>query len=333
MGASLDELRRQYFDIKPLADRFGLELRDQMYDLLLKADLALAVPIECRTKSWESLAEKLDRKSLELSSVAALPDLVGLRLILLFTRDVTEAVRLIAQALEVVSTEDTGERLGDAQFGYRSHHLIVQLPKAWLAVPTFSGLGGLQAEIQIRTVAQHIWAAASHLLQYKQEESVPIALRRSVSRVSALLETVDLEFDRILTDRAYYVRTVDISTTAEPLNVDVVEKLLSEMLPEANKGESEPYGELLSDLTAFKVTDTGQLRDLITRRLPEAQKSNASEVEKRRKSQQFAGTSKERIEAGVFWTHVGLIRQMLVHEHPRVFDDYMRAKALKRSAT
>lgn len=59
-------------------------------------------------------------------------------------------------------------------------------------------MSGLKAEVQVRTVTQHVWAAASHVLQYKQEASVPLPVRRSIYRVSALLETVDLEFERVL---------------------------------------------------------------------------------------------------------------------------------------
>jgi ppGpp synthetase/RelA/SpoT-type nucleotidyltranferase len=60
-------------------------------------------------------------------------------------------------------------------------------------------------ELQLRTLAQHIWAVASHKLQYKREASVPVPIRRSINRVSALLEMVDLEFDRVLLEREQYV--------------------------------------------------------------------------------------------------------------------------------
>jgi ppGpp synthetase/RelA/SpoT-type nucleotidyltranferase len=43
------------------------------------------------------------------------------------------------------------------------------------------GLGGLRAEVQVRTTAQHIWAAASHKLQYKHEESDAVNGSRSAA--------------------------------------------------------------------------------------------------------------------------------------------------------
>ena len=88
---------------------------------------------------------------------------------------------------------------------YQSLHYIIRIPKHWLKVSTFADLGELKAEIQLRTLAQHIWAATSHKLQYKHEDSVPPPIRRSIYRVSALLETVDLEFERVLAERGTYI--------------------------------------------------------------------------------------------------------------------------------
>ena len=150
--------------------------------------------------------------------------------------------------LDVIAQEDTGGRLRESQFGYQSVHLTVKLPASWLSVPSFSGLGSLMAEIQIRTLAQHIWAVASHKLQYKQEASVPEPVRRSIHRVSALLETVDLEFERVVDERARYLEEVGSGAADESLNVDLLTRILSESLPEQNRVESEHSAKLLDDL-------------------------------------------------------------------------------------
>jgi ppGpp synthetase/RelA/SpoT-type nucleotidyltranferase len=104
-----------------------------------------------------------------------LKDLVGLRLMRVFKRDVARVCDLVSETFTVVSQEDTAQRLGEAEIGYQSLHYVIKLPEKWLSVPSFKGLDDLQAELQVRTVAQHIWAAASHILQYKQEASVPPA--------------------------------------------------------------------------------------------------------------------------------------------------------------
>jgi hypothetical protein len=77
-------------------------------------------------------------------------------------------------------------------------HFVVEFPEPWFVVPTIGPMRGLRAEIQVRTHAQHIWADASHILQYKKESSVAPKTRRDIHRIAALLETVDLEFEKVL---------------------------------------------------------------------------------------------------------------------------------------
>lgn len=187
---SIENLELEYRGLVALADTFCTEVSRQVSHLLTDAGVTLGFPIESRVKSWASIVEKCDRKDLHLTALSDLNDLVGLRVVLLFRRDVVATCSLLEGHFEIVESYDTQERLQEDQFGYSSRHFVVRLPHRWLTIPTFSQLGPLKAEIQVRTVAQHIWAAASHTLQYKQEQNVPVPVRRSMSRVSALLETV-----------------------------------------------------------------------------------------------------------------------------------------------
>lgn len=194
-----DALSREYSVIAPTAARFASTLQEQLEMMLATGNLTLGVPIEVRVKEWESIADKIARNRLKLTSLRELTDLVGLWLILLFKRDLPAVQDLISESFSVVSHEDTSARLSETQFGYQSVHYVIKLPGDWLRVPTLADFTGLRAEIQVRTLAQHIRAAASHKLQYKSESNVPAPIRRSIYRVSAILETVDLEFERVLT--------------------------------------------------------------------------------------------------------------------------------------
>ena len=107
---------------------------------------------------------KIERKSLEVKDIKSLPDLIGIRSILLFRTDLERVEKLILETFNVLSSEDTAKRLGEAQFGYQSQHYVLRLPEPWLAIPSMADLGELQVDIQVRTLAQHIWAAASHKL-------------------------------------------------------------------------------------------------------------------------------------------------------------------------
>jgi putative GTP pyrophosphokinase len=302
-------LKRDCEQLTPLAKRFALALREQFEQLLIAQGLTLGVPIEYRVKTWDSISEKIDRLKLSLSSVSILDDFIGLRLILLFKRDIAKIHKLISETFEVFQYEDTGGRLAETKFGYQSVHYVISLPQSWLQIPSFREFGGLRAEVQVRTLAQHIWATASHKLQYKQTISVPPPVLRSIHRVSAILETVDLEFERVLQERESYIASMDSSNIDVKLNVDLVQRILDELLPAENKKEPESYASLLQDLLHFDVDTVGKLHQLITSNIDKALESDKQIVKKRLNSGDFSGTSQDRIERGIFFTHVGLARE------------------------
>lgn len=257
-------LSESYKAIAPQAQRLKQALLDQLDYLLTKHGVSLGVPIESRVKEWGSIAEKITRKSLDIESVESLDDLIGVRVILLFSKDLTVVSEILRSNLIVLRVEDKSSQLGEAQFGYQSQHFITQIKPEWQKVPTWADLGGLRIEIQVRTLAQHIWAAVSHKLQYKQESGVPPPLRRAINRASALLETVDIEFDRLLAAREMYLeRESELDDPDELLNVDLVEAVLTKIFPLANKRESEEYDELLVDLSHFGVVRVGQLEEIM----------------------------------------------------------------------
>ena len=251
------KLRTQHQDNAGRAERLRDVITTQLLELFKLHNITLGVPIESRIKDWPSISEKIERKDIHLDNIFDLQDLIGIRSILLFKRDLTLVNSLIAENFEVISSEDTGDRLGESEFGYQSQHHIVRIPKSWLSLPSLKGLNEFFIEIQVRTVAQHIWAAASHKLQYKQSAGVPPPVRRAINRVSALLETIDLEFERVLNEREEYVASSQTSALEEEaLNVDNLAKILIDTLPLENIYEEENYDDLLRELTTLGVSNT-----------------------------------------------------------------------------
>lgn len=321
-NCNLTQLEEECSNVAPIAAQFAKELNEQLHQLLSEQRIYLG-SVEWRIKTWHSLAEKVERKSLSISSILDLDDFIGLRLILLFRRDVASACQIIEEAFKVVSSEDAARRLGEEQFGYGSIHYVVELPDSWLNVPTFKSFRGFKAEIQVRTSAQHMWASASHALQYKQESGVPPPVRRAIHRVSALLETVDLEFERVLSQKEEYQNTLSESTGSEQLNVDSLAKLLDELLPPPNKQNDDPedYSALLRELNDFAINTPDKLRNLIT-----THRDRVLEEDRRRVSEGFrhyySDSSNARIDQGVYFTHVGLTRLALSAEFGQEWMDY-----------
>lgn len=312
-----EALRIQYQDNIGRAERLREAVVQQFSELLTAKGLTLGVPMESRVKTWASVEEKLERKRVKIENVFALHDLIGVRAILLFRSDLDRAMSLVTENFDVVSKEDTGARLSEAEFGYQSHHFVVRLPKGWLSLPSLANLGDFVVELQVRTLAQHIWAAASHKLQYKQEAGVPPPLRRSINRVSALLETVDLEFERVLDERRNYVAATASSPPEDgPLNVDSLAAVLSEVLPPENKKTMEPYADLLTDLVELKIDTPRELRRILLEHLDAAKERDRELVMEHRSGAQQSeeADAAERVAKGVFYAHVGLAREALRRE-------------------
>jgi ppGpp synthetase/RelA/SpoT-type nucleotidyltranferase len=121
MKSDLSQIRRLEEEFKAaaiVAARFGAELTRQVQELLDANSVSLSFPIQYRVKTWASLTGKLKRKELALKSLNDLDDLVGLRLILQFKRDVSKVWRLIKQHFKVLKSYDSGGQLGTDQFGY-----------------------------------------------------------------------------------------------------------------------------------------------------------------------------------------------------------------------
>ena len=329
----LKRLENEHNTLRPLLAQLDDELHHQLTQLLGQAAVPLGFPIQHRVKTWPSITEKLERLPLSLNGLRTLQDLVGFRIVLQFRRDVERVCLLIEQNLKIVNRYDTLERLREDQFGYASIHFVVEVPKSWLAVPTMAGLADLRAEIQVRTTAQHIWAEASQTLQYKSTEAVPQALKRSIYRVSALLETVDLEFERVLVDRdAYRAEVAQTTPTTETLNVDSLERVLDAAWPSANKEiGSEDYADLLAELTAMGVANGDALRKLVSKWREAALAEDAAAVAALRHDPKTSGfyMDRARVEVGVYFTHVGLTRAVLGSEFGDRWNEYQKSRRVQ----
>lgn len=299
-------------------DNFCITLKDQLNELISKENIKLALPLEYRVKSLESILEKIERNKLEINSLTEINDLAGIRIITLFRSDMEKIKNSIEKEFTIHRCEDTSERLQDNQFGYESIHLEISMPNEWCLAPNLRAYKELKTEIQIRTLSQHNWAVMSHLLQYKQEKDVPIPLKRSINRVAALLETVDNEFERLLQERETYKRSINIengtsneSNSTEKLNVENLQIILDNKLPPENKLSGERYSILLKELNHFKINNTKELIDLIENHKEYALNQDLKRVQEEQLEKHNSEFKQNRLNNGVFYAHTGLLREML----------------------
>ncbi len=335
--ADLNEtLRNEYVTNEALAKDFAVAIADQIQHLLDEEGLRLGVPVQTRVKSWSSIAKKLERKAMSLEHIKDLSDLVGVRLIFLFSRDVEKTCHLVSKSFKLIEQENTMGRLREDQFGYQSLHLTVQTPSAWLRIPSLKRFAGWRAEVQIRTLAQHIWADASHRLQYKNETGVPLPVLRSIYRLSALLEIADLELERVLGTREVYLQQEDDLPADEPLNVDAVRMVISRSWPIEYQmnNDDDNYASLLEELLHFDINTVAELRTLVSDGKDAAIARDQELVARCRdgKPNWYEGGADDWdrvVQTGRLYNQIGLTRHAISHRVGKEkFEDYLQEKAL-----
>ncbi|MCY8410627.1 hypothetical protein MOD78_02445 [Bacillus haynesii] len=310
------------------------EVIRQLEVLFKEKSIKLAVPIHFRIKEWESIIDKCQRYSLQPSKIGEINDLAGIRIVTLFKSDISTIQQIIKSTFTILREEDTANRLSEDQFGYGSIHYEITLPDSWVEIPALRTLKGKNVEIQLRTASQHAWAAASHILNYKKESHVPQPVRRTINRVSALLETVDLEFERVLQEREEFDQ-IPIEDQ-DTLNTDTLRKILDRMLPAENKGIDEDYSIMLDELNHFGITNVGGLESLINNHLSKALEKDKrivndaqNQIKKNKSNGVIYKTDPERLSKGVFYLHKGLLREILRQEFEEEIVDNVILKSTR----
>jgi len=314
--AHLLQLQEEYRDVAPVASAMANLMVRELQAIFRRVDVSLAVPIESRVKTWDSIEQGFLRAGSNLgafrrfsgATLSELSDLIGIRVIVLFARDIPRITTTIGETFRIIEADDKGKRHGVDQFGYSSVHVDVAVPKEWSIVPSIRAFDQFTAEIQLRTLAQHMWAAASHELQYKVEQSVPDEVRRSIHRIASLLETVDTEFERLLVEREQYRARIEADRANSRLNTDILRAVLDSRLPRKNKAGYEPYSMLVWELTRLGIVRRNDLETLIDRHL-EAALADDHDIVGRR-TEHGGGHN----ESDHFFTHTGLLNMMLEKE-------------------
>jgi len=196
----------RYKEIKPRYDTLSQYL--QCLLKLISQRLELNPIIQGRAKAIDSFAEKITRPGKYYTDpLRDMTDFCGIRLIT-HTMDQVEKVASILQdyfLIDQLNSEDKKTRLSFREFGYLSRHYIVQV-KNFIPLPGFEDprefewLKPLKAELQLRTLAQHIWADIYHEMGYKNEFQLPQRWEREFALVAASLENCDLSFQDIKND-------------------------------------------------------------------------------------------------------------------------------------
>jgi putative GTP pyrophosphokinase len=200
MSAYADKLVEEYKARRQGYVSFTQSVRDLLHQLI-KVEGLDTVGIEDRTKELDSFKEKMDRpeKAQKYQSCADVTDLSGVRIICYLEQDSDKICQIIRKnfVIDEANSANKESLLDPDKFGYRSMHLVVSYGEDRLKLAEFKNFKEMKAEVQVRTILQHTWAAIDWKLRYKTDIGVPRDIRRRLYRISALLESAEDDFTRV----------------------------------------------------------------------------------------------------------------------------------------
>lgn len=147
--------------------------------------------IKSREKSIESIHEKLLRKGLPVTMESIennLNDVAGVRVICSFVDDIYMLADCLLQQDDVKLIEKKDYIKNPKPNGYRSLHLIVEVP-----VFLQNEKKMVRAEVQLRTTAMELWANLEHRLRYKKELSEDARQRTALELAECAMITYTLD--------------------------------------------------------------------------------------------------------------------------------------------
>lgn len=202
MGVSLDELEKflmDYTDMQVLYRsairevRTRLEILDDEFQFKHRRNPIHT--IQARLKTPQSMIKKMNRRGLVPSIEVLekeLTDIAGVRVICSYVDDIYHLADLLCaqDGVELVRMHDYIRR--PKPNGYRSLHLVVQVP-----VHFSDGQHKVKVEIQIRTIAMDFWASLEHELRYKSASKIDRNIVRELRDCADNISMLDERMQKI----------------------------------------------------------------------------------------------------------------------------------------
>ncbi len=147
--------------------------------------------ITTRLKAIDQIYDKARRKGIPISLDAIeknIYDIAGVRVVCPFERDIYMLRDSILSHDDVTLFEERDYIKNPKPSGYRSLHLIVEVP-----IYLDKGKKLMKVEIQLRTMAMDQWASLEHRLMYKKDipDDVSKELRKKLLRCAEINRELD----------------------------------------------------------------------------------------------------------------------------------------------
>ena len=151
--------------------------------------------IKTRLKSPESIFGKLQRRDLPLTLESIennLFDIAGVRVICSFPEDIYFLAEALLRQDDVTLIERKDYIRNPKPNGYRSLHLIVEVPIFLTDRKEY-----IPVEVQLRTIAMDFWASLEHKLKYKKDIREAEAIAAELAVCAEQVASLDLHMQQI----------------------------------------------------------------------------------------------------------------------------------------
>lgn len=151
--------------------------------------------IKSRIKSPASIVEKLARRGHEVTVESIeenIFDIAGIRVICSFPDDIYATAALLARQDDVRVLEEKDYIKNPKPNGYRSLHLILEIP-----IFLSEGKKYRKVEVQFRTIAMDFWASLEHKLKYKKDLDDQEAISKELKECAEGIAALDLRMQDI----------------------------------------------------------------------------------------------------------------------------------------
>ena len=151
--------------------------------------------IKTRLKSPLSIEEKLKRQKLKISLETLeenLFDVAGIRVICNLPEDVYTIAEAFLKQDDVKLIQIKDYIKNPKPNGYRSLHLIVEIP-IFLA----NEKKMMKAEIQLRTIAMDFWASLEHQLRYKKDAEFTEEMAQELFECAKISADLDIRMEKV----------------------------------------------------------------------------------------------------------------------------------------
>ena len=202
IAENLDYFAGQLREFQELMMMYNCAIREVRTKLdVLNDEMAVCSPhnpiemIKSRVKKPRSIVEKLQRRGYPISVDSVLDnlhDVAGVRVICSFIDDIYKIAAILGAQDDVTVLEIKDYIKNPKPNGYRSYHMIVEIP-----VFFSDRKQPMKVEVQIRTIAMDFWASLEHQMKYKKDVPGSEDLVNRLSQIADRINQTDMEMQEI----------------------------------------------------------------------------------------------------------------------------------------